>query len=62
MVRKFAMSQSSDHLMANALKCIMWAMDRSRNKNMIMTEKTPEYVIITRAAFNLVLPPFLPLT
>ena len=36
----------------------MWAMDRSRNKNMIMTEKTPEYVIITRAAFNLVIPAF----
>ena len=40
----------------------MWAMDRSRNENMIMTEKTPEYIIITRAAFNLVIPAFLPLT
>ena len=56
------MSQSSDHLMANALLCFIWAMDRSRNKSMIMTEKTPEYVIVTRAAFNLVIPAVLLLT
>ena len=40
----------------------MWAMAQSRNKKMIMTEKTTEYVIITRAAFNFVIPAFLPLT
>ena len=35
-------------------------MNRSRNENMITTEKTPEYVIITRAAFIWYKPLFFP--